>query len=103
MMRAFVGSIMAFNVRSFLEQIRLERRRRAIVYCAISATATIGVLCTVLKISENSCERALGFETNSALDRKLETEGGTLDPDGPLSLRPALDPVPIDLRSSRIC
>jgi hypothetical protein len=61
----------------------------------ISATAAIAVLCAVRQMSENSCERVL-FAPSSALARTFEIEAGTLDPDGPLLLRPALDPAPVD-------
>jgi hypothetical protein len=90
-------SIMAaFNVRSFLAHNRNERRRKTILCCAISASAAIFVLCVGWEMSENACERVVPRENpSSALDRKAEVEVGTLDPDGPLSLRPALDPAPI--------
>jgi hypothetical protein len=89
----------AFNVRSFLAHDRTERRRKAILCCAISAAAVIIVLCVGWETFESSCERLEPRQgLSSALDRKPEIEAGTLDPDGPLSLRPALDPVPIDVR-----
>ena len=49
----------------------------------------------VQQMSENPCHRVL-FEPSSALARTFEIEAGTLDPDGPLLLRPALDPAPVD-------
>jgi hypothetical protein len=96
---ALVRSIMTtFNVRAFLVHSRTEHRRRALFY-AISATAVIGVLCAAWEISENSCERRVpGVGPSSVLDRKLDIEVGTIDPDGHLSLRPALDPASVDVR-----
>ena len=83
----------ALNVRTFLEHKRFERRRRAAICYAISGIAAIAVLCAVRQMSENSCERVV-LGPSSALARTFEIEGGTLDPDGPLLLRPALDPAP---------
>ena len=88
-----------FNVRAFLEHSRTEHRRRALFY-AISATAAVfGVLCAAWEISENSCDRGVqGVGPSSVLDRKLDIEVGTIDPDGHLSLRPALDPALVYVR-----
>jgi hypothetical protein len=87
-----------FNVRGFLEHSRTEHRRRAVFY-AISAAAVIGVLCGAWQISTNSCERGVpAVGPSSVLDRKLDIEVGTIDPDGHLSLRPALDPARVDVR-----
>src|SRR3954452_16309574 len=84
----------AFNIRSFLEHKRFERPQRAAIGCVISATVTIAVLCAAWEMAEESCKRVV-LGPSSALDRKFEAEAGTLDPDGPLSLRPTLDSAPV--------
>ena len=84
-----------FNVRTFLEHECFVRRRRAAVCYAISGITAIAVLCAVRQMSENSCERVV-LGPSSALARTFEIEAGTLDPDGPLLLRPSLDPAPVD-------
>jgi putative effector of murein hydrolase len=74
-----VESIMAaFNVRTFLKHRCFERRRRAAVCYAISATAVIAVLCAVREMSENSCEGVvLGTAMHSTGTSRYKPERST--------------------------
>jgi len=83
-----------FNVRSFIKQKQTERRRKIIFSCSMFAAAAIAVLCATWEMSGKSCERVVRWTGPwFALSCELEEEG-TLDPDGPLSLRPTLELLP---------
>jgi len=87
-------SMTTFNVRSFIEQKQTERRRKIIFSCSMFAAAAIAVLCATWEMSGKSCERVVRWTGPwFALSCELEEEG-TLDPDGPLSLRPTLELLP---------
>jgi len=84
----------AFNVRNFLEQKRIARRRRFVCWYAVFTATAIAVLCVVWEVSDKSCERVVPWAgPGPAVHCKLDKEG-TLDPDGRSSLRPALEPRP---------
>ncbi len=87
-----------FNVRSFLERNRAERLRKVVLRYAISAIAALAVLCTAWELLEKSRERVVPRAgTRSAHHRELEIQSGPLDPDGPLLLRTAIDPAPVEV------
>jgi hypothetical protein len=80
-----------FNVRDFLGLNRAERRRKLVFRCSTSAVAAGAVLCAVWGFSDWSCHRVQAARS-SAPSGELQGRSITLDPAGPVLLRPTISP-----------
>jgi hypothetical protein len=82
-----------FNLRNFLHRNRAERRRKLVFRCLTSAVAAGAVLWAVWGLSDWSCPRlAPQAGRSSAPSGELQVRSITLDPAGPVLLRPTISP-----------
>jgi hypothetical protein len=82
-----------FNVRSFLSRNRAERLRRLVFRRSASAVAAGAMLWAGCGLLDWSCHRvAPQAGRSSAPSAELQVRGGTLDPAGPVLLRPTISP-----------